>query len=460
MLLFPGMKFRIFITLFFSLAYPGAVSELQSAPARFQDPSLASQYDEDLPSIARESGDEKETVAKLSEPAPASTTLSKTELQQERGGETKSKADETEPEQQESSTEIAENKPGKNRRQKDIRHITITEALTNPESVDENVDVGSETIEWVGKDRRIKRKKKSTATIYLKTQKPSGKLMITDDYHKSTTDLLGISNIRQYGARPDEAKWLYSGNKFNCELRHPIPGFGHAVMKQGIQEPLQFLVETDGLTGGSGQARIQSMPPRWMRFTHTKDLGVVAVDPKDRVLFTLTNEWVKRLMLELKDGMVPTISFWDEDTGGDDVVLTLSSFNFTKHLPDFSKCLGELLPYSFRDVEKRTVYFGYDKYTLTDKQRIRLNKLIEYVKLDEEVRKINITGFSDSVGFSRYNRTLAQRRANAVKKYLQARGLPAKKLVVSAKGEKDKRHSNRTETGRRLNRRVEVTLIK
>lgn len=342
--------------------------------------------------------------------------------------------------------------------------LTISDALVkdeDPAAGDVGEDaVQEEVIEWVGKGRRIKRVKKLPATIFLKSRKPSGKLIITDDYHQSKTEMLGTADIRHYAARPEESKWLYSGSKFVCELRHPIPGFGYAVMKQGVDDPLQFAVEGDGLMGGSGQARIQSRPPQWKRFTLVKDLGVVNIDVKDKTLFSVSGEWVKRLLLELREGMQPTISFWDDDTGGDDVVLTVSSFNFQKHLPDFAKCLGNLLPYSFKDVRKRTVYFGYDKFKLNSAQHTRLKKLIEYVKLDETVKKIDITGFSDSVGFARYNKILAQRRANEVKKYLVAQGLPANKLEVRAKGEKGKKHSNRTEAGRRKNRRVEVTLIK
>ena len=437
-----------------------------SEPRRFRDPGVMSEQ-EAMQSIAMEDGSEGEMDALASAnpppsaiPAmavkpsryPAEGSLSKSE---------NSEADENNDAEPAEAGQMAQQELAAEAEQPAAKKTTITEALSKDElNQEEAAEIGSETIEWVGKDRRIKRVKKTPSTIYLKSSKPPKKLIITDDYHQSMTELMGISDVRKYGARPGESKWLYSGTKFNCELRHPIPGFGYAVMKQGIQEPLQFLVETDGLSGGSGLARIQSHPPEWKRFTHVKDLGVVNIEPDKKVLFTVTNEWVKRLMLELKDGMVPTISFWDDDTGGEDVVLTVSSFNFQKHLPDFSKCLGNLLPYSFKDVKKRTVYFGYDKYKLSDKQRERLNRLIEYVKLDEEVKKVDITGFSDSVGFARYNRTLAQRRANAVKKYMISKGLPAKKLVVKSRGEKGKKHSNRTEAGRRKNRRVEVTLVK
>jgi len=431
-----------------ALVWP--TTDLWSAPSRFSGEINPEQ------SIAAEdeTNDQAASVASLSPPAKAESVVDekpqpvKAAQDDRPGNASPLNVDQT------AATQAGQTGP--------LHQMTIAESLSEDESTpdDEQKAVGQDEIKWVGKDRRIKRVIKSHGTTFLKSRKPSGKLIITDDYHQSNTELLNTAEVRHYGARPDESKWLYSGSKFLCELRHPIPGFGSAVMKRGVEEPLQFLVEVDGLVAGSGQARVQSRPPIWKRFTLVKDLGTVLVEPKDKVLFSLGNEWVKRLLLELREGMQPTISFWDDDTGGEDVVLTVSSFNFQKHLPDFSKCLDNLLPYSFKDVRKRTVYFGYDKYNLSAAQTERLKKLIEYVKLDETVKKIAITGFSDSVGFARYNKILAQRRANAVKKYLLAQGVPASKLAVKARGEKGKKHSNRTASGRSKNRRVEVTLVK
>ena len=406
-----------------------------SAPSRFSDPQSIAWEDEAQADPAR--------MAKIKAPATDTTVVMSEEEAVKQDTQIVS----------EDAVMPAE-KPAAPR-----RDVTISEAL-GKEASGQTEEVGQERIEWVGKDRRIKRVQKVPGTIYLKSRKPDNKLIITDEYHHSNTELLGTADVRHYGARPEESTWTYSGSKFLCELRHPIPGFGYAVMKQGVSDPLQFLVEADGLIGGTGQARVQSRPPSWKRFTLVKDLGLIAVEPKDKVLFSVSSEWVRRLILEMREGMQPTISFWDDDTGGEDVVLTVSSFNFQKHLPEFSTCLGNLLPYSFKDVQKRTVYFGYDKYQLSEDQTYRLKKLIEYVKLDETVKKIDITGYSDSVGFARYNKQLAQRRANAVKKFLLAQGLPADKLVVKSKGEKGKKYNNRTESGRQKNRRVEVTLIK
>lgn len=464
MLSFRRMKQPLSSVLILMLAVLWPASGSLAAPSRFTEPANFqddNNNDESMTSIARDTGEAENHPASPARPGPpASGEAAASSTGQKAGAEQAVK-----PLAGQGAGQDAD-KGGSETAAETVPRpaTTIAESLSNSENGRINprdtVEDPDELIEWVGRDRRIKRVKKATASIHLQSQKPANKLIITDDYHQSTTELLGTADVRYYGARPEESTWLYSGSKFLCELRHPIPGFGYAVMKQGVDEPLQFVVETDGITGGSGQARIQSRPPLWKRFTLVKDLGVVPIKAKDKILFSVPGEWVKRLLLELREGMQPTISFWDDDTGGDDVVLTVSSFNFQQHLPEFSTCLDNLLPYSFKDVRKRTLYFGYDKFNLSAEQTGRLTKLIEYVKLDETVQKVDITGYSDSVGFARYNQTLAQRRANAVKKFLLAQGLPADKLVVNARGEKGKKHTNRTEEGRRKNRRVEVTLIK
>ena len=451
MLLFQRMKTLILLALFWVPLWLWPAGESVSETQQFQNSSGVISEEDALASIARDTDSGDMAPSSMASFAPPAADMA----------ESAAKPAEAEAESQAENEPQAEESPRETAQDKSPRAMSISESLRKEAAGEGDEEVGEEVIEWVGKDRRIKRIKKKPETIYLKSEKIPGKLIITDDYHQSNSEMLGTADVRHYGARPEESKWLYSGSKFQCELRHPIPGFGYAVMKKAIEEPLQFMLEADGLIGGSGRARIQSRPPIWKRFTLVKDLGVVDVEPKDKVLFSVSDGWAKRIIVEMQEGMQPTISLWDDDTGGSDVVLTVSSFNFQKHLPDFAQCLGNLLPYSFKDVRKRTVYFGYDKYQLSTEQQERLNKLIEYVKLDEEVKKIDITGYSDSVGFARYNKILAQRRANAVKKYLLAQGLPANKLTVRAEGEKgDKKFNNRTEAGRRKNRRVEVTLVK
>ncbi len=69
---------------------------------------------------------------------------------------------------------------------------------------------------------------------------------------------------------------------------------------------------------------------------------------------------------------------------------------------------------------------------------------------------IMIEGHTSSEGSGTYNRELAQRRADAVREDLVRRGLVAERLGASGIGEARPIASNNDESGRSLNRRVEI----
>jgi OOP family OmpA-OmpF porin len=70
--------------------------------------------------------------------------------------------------------------------------------------------------------------------------------------------------------------------------------------------------------------------------------------------------------------------------------------------------------------------------------------------------KVDIRGYTDSVGKPAYNQKLSDRRANAVKEYLEAHGVAAGVLTAQGFGEENPIASNKTAEGRAENRRVTV----
>jgi outer membrane protein OmpA-like peptidoglycan-associated protein len=67
-----------------------------------------------------------------------------------------------------------------------------------------------------------------------------------------------------------------------------------------------------------------------------------------------------------------------------------------------------------------------------------------------------IEGHTDSTGSDGYNQDLSQRRAAAVRSYLEGRGVQDGRLEARGLGESRPRQPNETEAGRQRNRRVEV----
>lgn len=68
-----------------------------------------------------------------------------------------------------------------------------------------------------------------------------------------------------------------------------------------------------------------------------------------------------------------------------------------------------------------------------------------------------LAGHTCSLGTDAYNQQLSERRAAAVKAWLVKNGVAAERLETIGYGEKQPKFDNRTDEGRRLNRRVEMT---
>lgn len=73
---------------------------------------------------------------------------------------------------------------------------------------------------------------------------------------------------------------------------------------------------------------------------------------------------------------------------------------------------------------------------------------------------VKVTGHTDSTGSATYNQKLSERRANAVKGYLEGKGIAADRISATGAGESQPIASNKTAEGRAENRRVEVEIVK
>jgi outer membrane protein OmpA-like peptidoglycan-associated protein len=69
---------------------------------------------------------------------------------------------------------------------------------------------------------------------------------------------------------------------------------------------------------------------------------------------------------------------------------------------------------------------------------------------------LTVVGHTDNVGSDKYNQDLSQRRAHSVAQYFESKRVNALRLATAGKGEKEPVASNTSESGRLLNRRVEI----
>jgi outer membrane protein OmpA-like peptidoglycan-associated protein len=78
------------------------------------------------------------------------------------------------------------------------------------------------------------------------------------------------------------------------------------------------------------------------------------------------------------------------------------------------------------------------------------------VVVQYEKTELTVIGHTDAEGSTQANQDLSQRRALAVTDYLRAKNVNPERLDAVGKGELEPLEDNRTEAGKRANRRVEI----
>lgn len=105
------------------------------------------------------------------------------------------------------------------------------------------------------------------------------------------------------------------------------------------------------------------------------------------------------------------------------------------------------------------IYFNLDYYTFSPESEEILKKVIDFSKSYPNTKFV-LLGHTDSLGSEKSNILLSQKRVDEVYSYLVKNGLMPENLSTKALGETQPLASNSTKNGRRLNRRVEIKIIK
>ncbi len=103
----------------------------------------------------------------------------------------------------------------------------------------------------------------------------------------------------------------------------------------------------------------------------------------------------------------------------------------------------------------RGVNFDFDKATIRPDAKVILDEAAAILKRNPDV-KVNVDGYTDSIGTKEYNQKLSERRAASVADYLGKAGVDRSHLTPRGFGLTNPVDTNKTKEGRAKNRRVEL----
>ncbi|WP_421939715.1 OmpA family protein [Pedobacter sp.] len=279
----------------------------------------------------------------------------------------------------------------------------------------------------------------------------------------------GFGNKDIYYSRMDESgKWQKPVN-----IGYPINSF---------EDESGLIVSADGnlgffssnLNGGLGKQDIYSFgipaDVKPLKVTYVK--GTV----RDRETKKTIESNVQ--VVDLKTNKTVFDDYTDAETGeflavmpvGSNYLFNVNAEGYLFYSENFEPKTGDInKPYQIEvtmdkiksgaNVTLKNIFFDTNKYNLLPASIRELELLINFLNENEKVA-IEIQGHTDNIGDNKLNEKLSFNRANAVYEYLIKHEIPANRLTFKGFGASKPMADNKTELGRKNNRRTSFVITK
>jgi outer membrane protein OmpA-like peptidoglycan-associated protein len=274
--------------------------------------------------------------------------------------------------------------------------------------------------------------------------------------------LLSLSIVvqaEQFQAPLTYTHWQVIETPLMCTLSQSIADFGDAKFQRKSGGELNLIFTTKSYPAVESTMNFEIAEAPWQ---NVEERLLMASLPslRGQTEFILSGDLANKALTQIQEGRFPTLRYHSQNIHQEISVL-LSTVHLSDSMPAFQQCLENLPPYSFKDISKLTVYFSSELAELSPQAQQALTKLADYVKMDRSIKSITISGHTDNLGRRRLNGELSESRAIAIKNFLVKQRQIAESLITTSFHLEWKPiSSNKSTTGRALNRRAEVEVFR
>jgi len=267
---------------------------------------------------------------------------------------------------------------------------------------------------------------------------------------------LNVHSVQRFYSPVDVSEWQVFSSSIQCDMVHKISDYGEGRFVYSSGGELAFQLHSLEPARINSVTSLSSIAPFW-REPGKVELAELTLSKGNMPVYVGGNLAYK-IFYELQEGFDPTFHYKDWAGFDDDVYVTVSSVNFHRVFGEFKRCISEALPYGADQIKDTIVYFRTNKDNLSQEQRKKLADIVLFAKVDKDF-EIHLNGHADARGRRIFNKKLSARRIRSVEKYLLSKGVPSMQISYKkAHGESLPVASNRKASGRKKNRRVEVTI--
>lgn len=264
------------------------------------------------------------------------------------------------------------------------------------------------------------------------------------------------AQVQVFHASWEQSSWQVESGSGLCALTQEIPRFGRARFEQRQGHRLQFTIMVEQPPVREYPVQVHSESPPWQHPAVHRALGEFRLQ-QGKTPLRVPREQALRIYQELEQGMKPVFEFADWGDGVDQVQVSLMPVRFREALHVFQECTAGLFYLDFEPIAEETVLFA----TNSDGLSLAARRILERIALDYRRKpdfRLVLGGHADERGTTPFNLDLSRRRADAVARYLRARGMPRAAIEVRVFGETVPADTASGEDAWAKNRRVTVWL--
>ena len=253
----------------------------------------------------------------------------------------------------------------------------------------------------------------------------------------------------------EDSVWQNQGSPFDCQLNHPVTGFGDGRFSHVAGGERQFILDPRGLTFDSVRVDVSAVAPVWLPGRPTRELAqLMSVSSP----LTLGPDLATVMLVELLAGMQVSFQGIVKETRAEPFDVVLSPATFSHEYEQFLHCESQLLKVSFRDIERSRIQYANSEIDIPEPGRRLLEQIAEYVSVDSTIKSLYVDGHTDDLGLPADNVLRSEKRARLVTDYLVGLGVAADKIVVRYHGEQYPVVKNSSAGNRTKNRRTTIRL--
>ncbi|MEJ2765329.1 OmpA family protein [Photobacterium sp. MCCC 1A19761] len=267
---------------------------------------------------------------------------------------------------------------------------------------------------------------------------------------------IGWAHAQEVSIPLDLVKWEYQGDHFYCELNQKIKNFGGLTFIAEPSHAVRLKVESSQLQNLYDQAGLFLLNSPWISPDEAQFVSHGEWTGRKQVVF---DHDVNEVLQSVAQGGWTQLQF---TSSFNPRVLSVDvpSVNIEEPLRAFNRCRESLPALSYKQARDVQLAFALGQRVVSGDQRLVLNQLAEYIRLDQSVSKVLVDGHTDNVGSSLANLQIARVRADDVASVLEEAGVDHALIETRAHGDRYPVANNQTEQGQAKNRRVTIRVIR